>query len=73
MSADRGPAVRIHEPVQQAVGTIERAFQLAEQSESVDAIRSELKKEGHSNVDAHLQGGTIRSELARIIKREDND
>ena len=69
MSTERGPAIRIHEPMKQAIGTIERAFQLAEQSESVDAIRSELKKEGHSNVDAHLQGGKIRSDLARIIKR----
>ena len=69
MLGDRGPAIRIQEPMKQAIGTIERAFQLAEQSETVDAIRNELKKEGYSNVDAHLQGGKIRAELAKIIKR----
>ena len=33
---------------------IERAFQLAQASSSVDEIRKRLRNEGYSNVDAHL-------------------
>jgi hypothetical protein len=48
---------------------IERAFQLAEECASVDEIRTRLKQEGFINVDAHLAGGKIRSDLAKIFKR----
>jgi hypothetical protein len=51
--------------------TIERAFQLAEQSGSVDEVRAKLKKEGYSNVDAHLMGGQIRAALTKVIRRDD--
>jgi len=53
----------------QQVGIIERAFQLAAGSESVDQIRSKLRKEGYSNVDAHLAGPRIRSDLVKLIKQ----
>ena len=49
--------------------TIERAFQLAEECASVDEIRTKLKREGFSNVDAHLSGGQIRAELGQIIRQ----
>lgn len=51
------------------VGVIERAFQLAGESASVDEIRSRLRKEGYSNVDAHLMGRKIRSDLVKLIRQ----
>ncbi|MDP9421636.1 MAG: hypothetical protein M3Q19_02165 [Pseudomonadota bacterium] len=51
------------------IGTVERAFQLAEHSSNVEQIRNRLRKEGYSGVDAHLSGASIRSELSKIIKR----
>jgi hypothetical protein len=48
---------------------IARAFQLAEDCSSIDEIRAKLKKEGFSNVDAHLMGGQIRGALTKVIRR----
>ena len=53
----------------QQPGIIERAFQLAQLSANVDEIRSRLRKEGYSNVDAHLMGRKIRSDLVKIIRQ----
>jgi hypothetical protein len=53
----------------QQPGTIERAFQLAEQCATVDEVRAKLKREGHLHVDAHLAGARIRSDLKKIIQR----
>ena len=47
-------------PMSQLINTIERAFQLAEQSATLDEIRAKLKREGHFFVDAHLGGKKIR-------------
>ncbi len=55
--------------MEQGLSTVERAFQLAEQCASVEEIRAKLKKEGYSNVDAHLAGGAIRSGLAKVLKK----
>jgi tRNA G26 N,N-dimethylase Trm1 len=44
---------------------IERAFELARSSTTLDDIRSALKREGYSNVDAHLAGPTIRADLKK--------
>ncbi|WP_294120496.1 hypothetical protein [Sphingomonas sp.] len=52
-----------------AAGIIERAFQLAQQLTTVDEIRSQLRKEGYSSVDAHLMGRKIRSDLVKIIRQ----
>jgi hypothetical protein len=52
-----------------AVGIIERAFELAQQLANVEQIRSQLVKEGYSNVDGHLMGRKIRSDLVRIIRK----
>ena len=51
------------------VGIIERAFQLAEAADSIDQIRSRLRKEGYSNVDAHLAGQKIRGDLVKLIRK----
>ena len=50
-------------------GIIERAFQLAEVSATVDEIRTRLLKEGYFNVDAHLMGRKIRSDLVKVMRR----
>lgn len=52
-----------------APGIIERAFQLAEVSANVEEIRTRLRKEGYSNVDAHLMGRKIRSDLVKVIRQ----
>ena len=53
-----------------APGIIERAFQLAEACANVEQIRTQLRKEGYSGVDAHLMGRSIRADLVRIIRQE---
>jgi hypothetical protein len=52
-----------------APGIIERAFQLALDSANVEEIRTRLRKEGYFNVDAHLMGRKIRSDLVKAIRR----
>lgn len=44
---------------------IERAFQLASESTSLEDIRKTLRGEGYSNVDAHLAGASIRADLKK--------
>lgn len=51
------------------VGIIERAFQLALDSANVEEIRTRLRKEGYFNVDAHLMGRKIRSDLVRVMRQ----
>ena len=50
-------------------GIIERAFQLALDSANVEEIRTRLRKEGYFNVDAHLMGRKIRSDLVKIMRQ----
>ena len=45
---------------------IERAFQLARASRSIDDIRRTLREEGYSNVDAHLAGASIKADLKKL-------
>ena len=52
-----------------APGLIERAFQLALVSANVEEIRGRLRKEGYSNVDAHLMGRLIRFQPVRAIRK----
>ena len=56
-------------PARRPVGIIERAYELAELSANVEEIRIQLRKEGYSNVDGHLMGRKIRSDLVKIIRR----
>ena len=48
---------------------IERAFQLARNSTSVEDIRKALRQEGYSNVDAHLGGASIKADLKKRFAR----
>lgn len=50
-------------------GTVERAFELARsgQYRTVNDIRAQLRKEGHSDVQQHLGGKLIRTQLRAII------
>jgi len=50
-------------------GIIERAFELAHCSTTVEDVRKVLKSEGYSNVDAHLAGASIRADLKRRFAR----
>ena len=53
----------------QTPNIIERAFQLAPGSSSVDEIRKALRHEGYSNVDAHLAGASIKADLKKQFAR----
>lgn len=50
---------------------IERAFQLASDSTSIEEIRKTLRREGYSNVDAHLGGASIKADLKKRFARPD--
>jgi hypothetical protein len=50
-------------------GVVERAFQLAPDSANVEEIRTRLRKEGYANVDAHLMGRKLRSDLVKLIRQ----
>lgn len=49
----------------QTQNIIERAFELARSSTSIDEIRKGLRQEGYSNVDAHLAGASIKADLKK--------
>lgn len=49
----------------QTQNIIERAFQLASDSTSIEDIRKTLRREGYSNVDAHLGGASIKADLKK--------
>jgi tRNA G26 N,N-dimethylase Trm1 len=53
----------------QTANIIERAFQLARDSTSIDEIRKALRQEGYSNVDAHLSGASIKADLKKRFVR----
>jgi len=48
---------------------IARAFELAAAGHGLDEIRTQLKQEGYSNVDAHLGGPSIKSDLRKVLDR----
>ena len=47
---------------------IERAFEVAVTSDTMDEIRATLRREGYTQVDAHLSGPRIRADLNRLMK-----
>ena len=49
---------------------IERAFQLAAESGSVDEVQRKLMREGFFHVHAHLAGRQLRSEIQRRLNPE---
>ncbi len=46
---------------------VERAFELAPKSASVEDIRKALRDEGYANVDAYLAGPSIRADLKKRL------
>ena len=44
---------------------IERAFELASESTNIEDVRKALRREGYSNVDAHLGGASIKADLKK--------
>ena len=48
---------------------IERAFQLARASSSIEEIRKALRREGYFNVEAHLSGASIQADLKKQFAR----
>ena len=48
---------------------IERAFELAGYSATIEEVRKTLRREGYSNVDAHLAGPTIKADLRKRFAR----
>ena len=48
---------------------VERAFEIARDSKSIDEIRKVLRHEGYSNVDAHLAGASIKADLKKQFVR----
>ena len=54
----------------QTQNIIERAFQLASDSTSIDDIRKTLRREGYSNVNAHLGGASIKADLRKRFPRQ---
>ena len=52
------------------VNIIERAFQLAAESGSIDEVKRKLQREGYFHVEAHLSGRQIRSEINGRLNRD---
>jgi len=52
-----------------AQNIIERAFELACSSATIDEVRHALRREGYANVDAHLAGPTIKADLRKRFVR----
>ena len=50
---------------------IERAYELAPSCENIEEVRTALRREGYSAVDAHLSGRVIRSDLTKLLDRPD--
>jgi tRNA G26 N,N-dimethylase Trm1 len=53
----------------QTTNIIERAFELARGSTSIEEIRKALRQEGYANVDAHLGGASIKADLKKQFVR----
>jgi len=51
------------------MGTVERAFHFAPSCGSIEELRAKLMREGHTNIDAHLQG-SLRRELKKLLKKK---
>jgi hypothetical protein len=49
---------------------IERAYELAPQSDNIDDVKKQLSQEGYTQVDAHLGGPKIRADLRKLMMRQ---
>ena len=54
----------------QPAGIIERAYELARECSTIVEVKAELKKEGYAQVEAHLSGRQIRSDLSKLLRPE---
>ena len=54
----------------EGVDIIERAFQLAAESASVEEVKRKLRREGYFQVEAHLSGRRIRAEITQRLNRD---
>jgi hypothetical protein len=54
---------RLNNVAMQGVNVIERAFQIAAESGSVDEVKTKLSREGYLNVHRHLGGKHTRSQI----------
>ena len=52
------------------VSIIERAYQLAERCSTILEVKAEMKREGYAQVEAHLTGRKIRTDLSELLKRD---
>jgi hypothetical protein len=52
----------------QDMNIIERAFQLASDAISIDEVKKQLRREGYMQVDAHLSGRQIRTEITKRLR-----
>jgi hypothetical protein len=52
------------------VDIIQRAFQLAAESASVEEVKRKLRREGYFQVEAHLSGRQIRAEITQRLNRD---
>ena len=63
-------SVLLSRALQPIENIIERAFQLAAESGSVDEVQRKLMREGFFQVQAHLAGRQLRSEIQRRLNPE---
>jgi hypothetical protein len=54
----------------EGVDIIQRAFQLAAESASVEDVKRKLQREGYFQVEAHLSGRQIRAEITQRLNRD---
>ena len=54
----------------QTQNIIVRAFELSRGSDNLDDIRKTLRQEGYANVDAHLAGASIKTDLKKQFARQ---
>ncbi|QIL02865.1 hypothetical protein G7078_08760 [Sphingomonas sinipercae] len=50
-------------------GTVQRAYELAPECQSLEELRAKLRREGHSSVDEHLGSGSLRADLKSKFKK----
>ena len=49
-------------------GTVERAFELAAESSTLEEVRQKLRREGYAQIDEHLGGNAIRGDLRKLLR-----
>jgi hypothetical protein len=50
------------------VGIVERAYQIAPESQNLDEVRAKLRREGYIQIDEHLSGPTLRNALKKLTR-----